>query len=141
MNKPEYIIIHHAEAKGDVDIDDVRQWHLDRGWSDIGYHYYIRRDGRIQNGRDESVVGAHCTHMGMNRKSIGICFEGHHDFEYWTDHQWLSFWDLALSLMEKYSIPAKNIMGHRETGSPKKCPGSLIDCDVVRDRIRKPIVV
>jgi len=133
MNKPEYIIIHHVEHNGDVDIEEIRRWHVeDRGWSDVGYHYYIRRSGLVEKGRDENEAGAHT--LGKNRKSIGVCFEGHHDHEYWTDHQWLSFDELAAKLMNKYAIPPEGILGHRECGSPKTCPGNMIDCDEVRAR-------
>jgi N-acetylmuramoyl-L-alanine amidase len=48
--------------------------HRRRGWKDIGYHYYITRDGQLHNGRPISQVGAHC--KDHNRHSIGICYEG-----------------------------------------------------------------
>jgi len=44
------------------------------GWSDVGYHYYIRLDGTIEAGRDFEKVGIHC--KGENSSSVGICFEG-----------------------------------------------------------------
>jgi N-acetylmuramoyl-L-alanine amidase len=76
MREINYIVIHCAATKPsmDVPIERVRKWHLDRGWSDIGYHYYITRDGKIHKGRDLSVIGAHVS--GYNKNSIGICYEG-----------------------------------------------------------------
>lgn len=70
------IIVHcSATAEGkDFTIADIRKWHLARGFSDIGYHYVIYRDGSINKGRDESKIGAHCT--GHNSNSIGICYIG-----------------------------------------------------------------
>ena len=76
MRDINYIVIHCAATKPsmDVPIERVRKWHLDRGWSDIGYHYYITRDGKIHKGRDLNIVGAHV--RGYNKNSIGICYEG-----------------------------------------------------------------
>ena len=76
MREINYIVIHCAATKPsmDVPIERVRKWHLDRGWSDIGYHYYITRDGKINKGRDLSIIGAHV--IGYNKNSIGICYEG-----------------------------------------------------------------
>ena len=51
-----------------------REDHLQKGWKDIGYHYYITRDGQIHEGRPLAQKGAHC--KGHNRHSIGICYEG-----------------------------------------------------------------
>lgn len=135
-NKPQYVILHTAAFLGAAGIERIDQWHRDRGFDMVGYHYYIRKDGTIQNGRHETRVGAHCRDMGMNHKSIGICFEGHGDFETWTAAQWNSYLLLINSVLERYSIPAENVMGHRETGANKTCPGSQIDMDLVRSITR-----
>jgi N-acetyl-anhydromuramyl-L-alanine amidase AmpD len=76
MRDIDYIVIHCAATKPsmDVPIERVKKWHLDRGWSDIGYHYYITRDGEIHKGRKLSTIGAHV--RGYNKNSIGICYEG-----------------------------------------------------------------
>lgn len=70
------IIVHcTATPEGmDVSAATVRGWHLARGFNDIGYHWLIRLDGRIEQGRDESKIGAHCT--GQNAHSIGIAYAG-----------------------------------------------------------------
>ncbi len=70
------IIVHcSATAEGkDFTVADIKKWHLARGFSDIGYHYVIYRDGSINKGRDESKIGAHCT--GHNSHSIGVCYIG-----------------------------------------------------------------
>lgn len=54
--------------------DEIHQWHLDKGWSGIGYHYVIRRDGRLQRGRPLDRTGAHSGAYGHNNYSIGITF-------------------------------------------------------------------
>ena len=55
--------------------EDCRRDHIGfRHFRDIGYHYYITRDGRVHPGRPLSAEGAHC--FGHNRHSIGVCYEG-----------------------------------------------------------------
>ena len=70
------IIIHcSATREGQqVSVDTIRDWHLAKGWNDIGYHFYIDLDGTINKGRDIDKMGAHC--KGHNRNSIGICYCG-----------------------------------------------------------------
>jgi N-acetylmuramoyl-L-alanine amidase len=84
------IIIHCSDSDfGDVDLID--QWHKERGWDGVGYHYVItngiiahgneydpKMDGEIQKGRELAVMGAHC--RGHNYNSIGICLIGRHHF-------------------------------------------------------------
>lgn len=70
------IIIHcTATPEGrEVDVEDVRSWHRNRGWSDIGYHYLIKLDGTVQVGRPLARIGAHA--KGQNTGSIGIAYVG-----------------------------------------------------------------
>jgi N-acetyl-anhydromuramyl-L-alanine amidase AmpD len=51
--KTDYLIIHCAATKPSMDIgvNEIRKWHLDRGWRDVGYHYMIRRNGEVELGR------------------------------------------------------------------------------------------
>lgn len=55
-------------------IDDIRDWHLARGFYDVGYHAYIDRNGFVWYGRDLDRAGAHT--KGRNATTIGVCFEG-----------------------------------------------------------------
>ena len=70
------IIVHcTATAEGkDYTVEDIRKWHKERGWSDIGYHYVIDRKGHILQGRDVDTIGAHCD--GHNAHSIGVVYVG-----------------------------------------------------------------
>lgn len=77
MRQINKIIVHcSATREGqDVSVDTIRKWHVEgRGWSDIGYHFYIDIHGNIHKGRDIAKIGAHC--KGQNRNSIGICYAG-----------------------------------------------------------------
>ena len=70
------IIVHcSATPQGrDFTVDDIRHWHLQRGFSDIGYHYVIYRDGSVHAGRPLEKAGAHC--LNHNSYSIGVCYIG-----------------------------------------------------------------
>ncbi len=62
----------------DIGSENVNQWHVDRGWAGCGYHYIIRRDGKLQRGRPLNRQGAHAgaTDISFNPRSIGIAFAG-----------------------------------------------------------------
>jgi len=70
------VIIHcSATREGQkVSVGTIREWHLARGFNDIGYHFYIDLDGTINKGRDIDKMGAHT--KGHNRNSIGVCYCG-----------------------------------------------------------------
>lgn len=119
------LIVHcSATPEGkDYSVDTIRQWHLQRGFSDIGYHYVIYRDGSIHIGRDESIIGVHCT--GHNTNSIGVCYiggcasDGKTPKDTRTTKQKQSLVKLLKELKTKY--PQASIHGHRDFSS-KACP-------------------
>ena len=76
MREINKIIVHcSATREGEnFEVAEIRKWHLARGFSDIGYHFYIDLYGEIHKGRDINKIGAHC--KGHNRNSIGICYCG-----------------------------------------------------------------
>ena len=119
------LIVHcSATPEGkDYSVDTIRQWHLQRGFSDIGYHYVIYRDGSIHIGRDESIIGAHCT--GHNTNSIGICYiggcasDGKTPKDTRTEAQKNSLLKLLSELKKKY--PKAVIHSHKDYAN-KACP-------------------
>lgn len=74
------IIIHcSASDNPNETIEDIRRFHtapppMGRGWRDVGYHFFIRKDGTVEPGRPVEKIGAHC--FGANGDSIGICLSG-----------------------------------------------------------------
>ena len=119
------IIIHcSATAEGkNFTVADIKKWHLARGFSDIGYHYVIYRDGSIHIGRSEDIAGAHCT--GHNTISIGICYiggcatDGKTPKDTRTDAQKKSLVELLKDLRKKY--PTAKIYPHYKFAA-KACP-------------------
>lgn len=125
---PEYITIHCADTKPSMDIgvDDIRKWHLARGWSDVGYHLVIKRNGLLQPGRPLNKQGAHVG--SHNRNNIGICLVGGMSEDgkpedNFTNLQWDALRDLISELSGNYGIKEENILGHRDwPGTGKACP-------------------
>ncbi len=76
MRKITEIIVHcTATPEGkDFTVEDIRRWHKEQGFSDVGYHVIVYRDGSIHPGRPLDQVGAHC--RGHNAQSIGVCYVG-----------------------------------------------------------------
>lgn len=124
------IIVHCAatpEGK-DYTVEQIRDWHLKRGFADIGYHYVVYRDGSIHKGRDEKIAGAHTT--GQNTCSIGVCYIGgcvNDSDPNWnkkpkdtrTPAQKEALLHLLKELKAKY--PKAIIYGHRDFAA-KACP-------------------
>ena len=124
------IILHcSATPEGkDYIVAQIREWHLARGFSDVGYHYVIYRDGTVHCGRPENQVGAHTT--GQNAHSIGICYIGgcaamkNAKGEYppkdtRTPAQCAALVNLVADMRRKY--PGATVHGHNEFAN-KACP-------------------
>ena len=121
------IIVHcSATPEGkDYTVQDIRRWHKQQGWSDIGYHYVIYRNGHVEPGRDVNVAGAHCE--GHNAKTIGVCYIGgvSKDGKTAKDTRTLAQKAALLSLLTdlKMMYPQARIVGHRDYDTKgKACP-------------------
>jgi N-acetyl-anhydromuramyl-L-alanine amidase AmpD len=127
--KTDSIIIHCAATKASMDIgyDEIRKWHVDQnGWDDVGYHFIIRRNGKLEKARPEGYSGAHAP--SHNSRSIGICLVGgmaddggpENNF---TLEQFLTLKDLVNMIMDKYS-DITEVLGHCDVQENKpNCPG------------------
>lgn len=119
-------IIVHCTATPDgrpVTIREITQWHKNRGFSTIGYHYVVMLDGTVCNGRNVDTVGAHCTNH--NSHSIGVCYVGGLDKvtkqpkDTRTPAQKYALTTLLKKLKALY--PKAKIYGHRDFAN-KACP-------------------
>ena len=120
------LIVVHCSAVGpekQSSAKDIDLWHKRKGWKGIGYHYVVRRDGSIENGRPLEVVGSHC--VNHNKYSIGICYEGGLDakgrkVDTRTPEQKRTLRKLIEELHRRF--PKAVIVGHHDLNHNKKCP-------------------
>ena len=126
MRQINKIIVHcSATREGqNISVDTIRKWHVEgRGWTDIGYHFYIDLHGDIYKGRDIAKIGAHT--KGQNRNSIGICYcggvevDGKTPKDTRTEEQEESL--LAVLRTLKAMYPDANIHSHNDFAN-KACP-------------------
>lgn len=130
--RPEWMIDRNFSER----VKEIRRWHLDKKWADIGYHWIIDRDGSITQGRKEHVIGAHA--QNHNTGSIGICLIGgfgssesdsfEKNFTAKQDH---ALRTLINDIKTRTTI--KRVRGHNEVAA-KACPGF----NVARWLDRKP---
>ena len=120
------IVIHCSAVKPDQTSSaaQIDTWHRQQGWKfGIGYHYVVRRDGTVEAGRPEWMVGAHC--LNHNNYSIGVCYEGGIDargqyVDTRTEAQKESLRKLLEDLHRRY--PRAVILGHHDLDRHKPCP-------------------
>jgi len=118
MREINKFIVHCSATPNDreVTVDEIRDWHVKgNGWSDIGYHYVIHRNGQMFSGRPVSIKGAHC--IGHNKDSIGVCLVGDDVF---TPMQFDSLKKLYGMLANVF--PNMQPYGHRDFTDEKTCP-------------------
>lgn len=131
------IVIHHTGNPTDDDLsaEQIHASHLAQGWSGIGYHYVIRKDGTIERGRPDNTVGAHA--YGHNRDTVGIMLCGNFEVAQPTDAQIEAAACLVAWLGEKYglSINKSTVIGHRDLMATA-CPGAHLyaDLDTIRGK-------
>jgi N-acetyl-anhydromuramyl-L-alanine amidase AmpD len=121
-----FIIIHCSAVRPDQmsSAAQIDSWHRDRGFHlGIGYHYVVRRNGEIEPGRPEWMIGAHCLHH--NSHSIGVCYEGGLDIrgqpaDTRTPEQKAALRWLLTMLHKAY--PRALIVGHHDLNPTKDCP-------------------
>lgn len=113
-------------SKTSSKVSEVRKWHVEgNGWSDIGYHFLIDRDGTIAKGRPLERTGAHT--KGHNTDSIGIALFGGRTSDAndkfadnFTEDQDRALRGLISDMKGKYG--QMTISGHNQYAA-KACPG------------------
>jgi N-acetylmuramoyl-L-alanine amidase len=126
MRKINKIIVHCSYTFPEMDIGaaEIRAWHVnDNKWRDIGYHFVIRRNGVIEDGRPLREAGAHVA--GQNADSIGVCLvggrgrSGRQDTNF-THAQWVALYRLVAKLENEF--PGAEVAGHNDFTNGKTCP-------------------
>ena len=125
MRSITFIVIHCSAVRPGQQSSaaDIDRWHKDKGWKGIGYHYVVRRDGSIEQGRSLEQVGSHV--VGHNKHSIGICYEGGMDdtgrnVDTRTPAQKVTLRRLVEDMHARF--PKAVIVGHHNLNPLKDCP-------------------
>lgn len=118
------IILHVSDSPDtlDIGVKEIKSWHvnpkpLGNGWSDIGYHAVVRRDGTLELGRPLGVAGAHT--KNYNSESVGICWVGRVKY---TSLQYLTLLNTTRMLMAVHGLKKTDVYGHSELNPGKGCP-------------------
>ena len=125
------IVVHCAATKPSMDVGrkEIQMWHVQQGWLAIGYHFVIRRDGTIEEGRPHDVVGSHV--KSRNSDSVGICLVGGvddklHPDDNFTDHQKAALqtllWRMTSGKDFEGAYQGLPVVGHRDLDPSKACP-------------------
>ena len=129
--KTDYIVIHHSAVLNPHIVEDVHQWHLKRNMYGIGYHYFIKKDGRVFEGRPRESKGAlvPC----INNRAIGIGLEGNFNKETIGAKQWETCVELAALLEMQYRAKT-HLHGEFDDISS---PGLHFDFEKFKSEVRK----
>ena len=126
-NHTRYIVLHHRAGEGDA--ESIHKQHLSKGYTGIGYHFYVRKNGEVYKGRPIGTVGAHT--IGANDISVGVCFEGNFetDKDMPTKQQKSGKW-LVGYLKKLY--PDAKVVRHKDLQSTA-CPGKNFPYDKIKE--------
>lgn len=120
------IILHHGVCRRTTPAETVAEWHRARGWTDIGYNYWVRfcpqrEEWVVEDGRGDDNIGAHCKHY--NDTHIGIGVAGNYDKHAVPDELLAVLVQLCTELCAYHDISPSNIYGHRDMAKGTLCPG------------------
>jgi hypothetical protein len=140
----DFLVIHTQGAPSGEDgsAASIHQYHRlpkdkgGRGWAGIGYHFVVRKTGKVEQGRPLDRIGAHV--HGANAHGVGICCSGNGDLVEFTTKQKESLRDLIQDLRGEF--PKAEVEGHRSLvdrligvgrlakkfSTTKSCPGKKI---------------
>jgi len=137
MREIKRIVVHDTAGGKDETIESIRMLHVEElGWSDIGYHYLVEKDGRTRHARPEWRIGAHV--RGYNKSSVGVAVMGNYeedDFVYMdyfmSSPQARALYSTLTDLTHRY--PDANVVTHRELAATL-CPGQNVQAWIDRWR-------
>ena len=135
--KTDKIVIHHTGNPTDDNLSAIaiHSSHQAQGWSGIGYHYVVRKDGTVEEGRPHWTIGAHA--YGDNSHTIGIHVCGNFEIGQPTDAQIESLAMLISGLAYDYGLPINDqtVVAHRDLMPTACCGKNLYEqLDTVRGK-------
>ena len=124
MNVTKLVVHHSASPRMTTTKDDLTRWHLERGFTEIGYHKVIEAEGKIVEGRVETKQGAHA--QGANAGSLGVCVVGNYETELPVPAQIDALVDVLAAWCTTHGLDSSKIYGHFDVPSGTTvtvCPG------------------
>lgn len=144
-NRWTYIVIHHSASKaGGADRFD--DWHRQKGWDELGYHFVVGNGSDTADGQVEvgprwvaQKHGAHCKTKNeyYNQHGIGVCLVGNFDLHPPAEGQLQSLRRLVGFLSREFDIPPDRILTHGGVTGQTHCPGKHFDVEALRNSIRR----
>lgn len=140
-----HLMIHHSAGPAGQTVDAIRRYHVGaRGWSDIGYHYLVQRDGagrgHLKGGRPASKNGAHAGSLKWNGCALGLCVIGTFQpgGEAMKDALYQDVLAAVLHVMKLHGIPPANLLAHRDVKATS-CPGAWFPMAKLRADVTKAL--
>ncbi len=126
LERIDLIVVHHSASPLTTTAAEIREWHLAKGWDDIGYHAVCEADGKIVEGRDlqDFLMGAQA--QGVNQRSAGLCIVGdlRKPSSSWTGAQIVSSREWIRAGLLFLGMTPDRVKGHRDAGTTRtECPG------------------
>jgi hypothetical protein len=146
LSSETFLVVHHSDFQDAPGPRAILDYHRGAaGFSDIGYHFVIGVDGSVHEARPIDRVGAHAgvsveqrhrPWLDPDDDAIGIVLDGAYEQARPPSAQLASAVRLLRDLRERYQIPARRIIGHRDVkarivensgltfaGNTTVCPG------------------
>lgn len=131
----ELLVVHCSATRPtqDIGVQEITQWHRQRGFDTVGYHYIIRRSGEVETGRPETAIGAHV--KGHNARSVGICLVGGINAagkpdNNFTAAQFTALRELLGPLQSRY--PEARVLGHRDLSPDLNGDGRITSNEFIK---------
>lgn len=125
--KTDMVVIHHTgnPTNDNLSAEEINASHQAQGWTCIGYHYVIRKDGTIEEGRPHWTVAAHA--YGFNSHTIGIHVCGNFEIGEPTQAQIESLAMLLANVCDDYGLPIDkdHVVAHRDLMATACCGENL----------------
>lgn len=122
------IVLHHTETPNEppamarARLRGIQNYHRNRGWGDIAYHYLIDPAGNIYTGRDPEFAGDSGTKYDLDGRIL-VCLLGNFMEEKPGEEALSSLVSLVSQLLEKYSLRADDVVTHQDVAATD-CPGT-----------------
>ena len=118
------IIVHHSASAKTTTKSDIESWHKERGFTEIGYHMVIGENGKKEDGRSTTKVGAHA--KGANSDSLGACVTGNFETETPDTKQVDALTEVLTAWCKTHNLKETDIYGHCDApggATATSCPG------------------